>query len=173
MGVTSIYGLPYLEPSDPPDIAGITEALAQATEDELQRIDLAALGAMVGMEAASEVAPQSIPALTITGVRWQPASSNVGGFTKPSVFEFAVPTAGVYVATIQGTVTNGQTGRAYADVAMDNRRFRTPFGGAGESGFGATGTRRLAAGAIVKAELYCATATTLGASTLVIYRLGA
>lgn len=31
-GTTSVYNLPYLEPEDPPDIAGATQDLAEATE---------------------------------------------------------------------------------------------------------------------------------------------
>src|SRR5690606_39181122 len=45
MAQTSVYGLPYLELSDPPNIAAGTQNLAEAVEAELQRIDgvLAAL----------------------------------------------------------------------------------------------------------------------------------
>lgn len=35
MPSTSIYGIPYLAPSDPPDIAGLGEGIAEATEDIL------------------------------------------------------------------------------------------------------------------------------------------
>ncbi|MEU5939415.1 hypothetical protein ABZ807_09510 [Micromonospora sp. NPDC047548] len=171
-GSTSIYGLPYLVPDDPPDIARATKDLANAAETQLQRVDAAALGTMVGFEATSEVTPQAIAATTLVAMRWQAASSNVGGFGKPSAFEWTVPTAGVYAATVQGTVTNGQTGRAFAQAFLDGRPFRIPFGGFTESGFGTAGTRRMAAGTIIKVEIYCATATTLGVSTLAVYRIG-
>lgn len=36
---TPVYGLPYLAPSDPPDIASLGEDLADAVETELVRID--------------------------------------------------------------------------------------------------------------------------------------
>ena len=39
---TTVYDLPYLEPSDPPDIAGGLQDLAEAVEAELVRIDAAA-----------------------------------------------------------------------------------------------------------------------------------
>lgn len=171
MATTPIYELPYQGTSDPPNGPLLGEQLALAVEAEIQRIDQT-LGVISGMEATSEVSPQSISASTITGIRWQAASASTGGYSHPNAFEFTVPTAGVYVATVQGTVNNGQTGRAYAEVIMDSRRFRTPFGGFSESGFGSAGTRRLAAGAVIKAEIYCATATTLGVSTLAIYRIG-
>ncbi|WP_371409727.1 hypothetical protein OG423_14070 [Micromonospora zamorensis] len=37
-GSTSTYGFPYLEPSDPPDIAGATQDLAEAVETELGQV---------------------------------------------------------------------------------------------------------------------------------------
>lgn len=37
-GSTSTFGFPYLEPSDPPDIAGATQALAEATETALGQV---------------------------------------------------------------------------------------------------------------------------------------
>lgn len=40
-GATSVYGLPYLELDDAPDIAGATQDLAQAVETEIQRLDSA------------------------------------------------------------------------------------------------------------------------------------
>ncbi|MFD6770989.1 hypothetical protein ACFWC6_32745 [Micromonospora chalcea] len=38
-GSTALYGLPYLELTDAPDIAGATQDLAEAVETELQRIE--------------------------------------------------------------------------------------------------------------------------------------
>ncbi|MBM0274142.1 hypothetical protein [Micromonospora tarensis] len=168
-GSTPIYGFPYLvNEVDPPDIGGATQALAERAEFQVARLD----GAMVGFESASEVSPQSIPAAAGTPLRWQAATSNVGGFGKPNTTEWTVPTGGVYAATVQGLVSNGQSGRAFAQVVMANREFRTPFGGAGESGWGAAGIRRLTAGAVIRADLYCATATTVSSATLVVYRIG-
>ncbi len=43
---TPTYGLPYLEPLDPPDIAGGLEALAEAVEGQVARLDAAAPGVM-------------------------------------------------------------------------------------------------------------------------------
>lgn len=37
-GTTAVYGLPYLELTDAPDIAGATEDLAEATETALQTV---------------------------------------------------------------------------------------------------------------------------------------
>jgi hypothetical protein len=42
--VTPIYGLPYLELGDPPNLAAGTKNLADAVEDELGRIDAAVAG---------------------------------------------------------------------------------------------------------------------------------
>lgn len=128
------------------------------------------------LEAVTVTPAQSVPASTVTGVSWQAASENVGGFGNPSALEFTVPAAGFYTATFQGLVGNGQSGRAFAQVLMgpsgNLRGYRGAFGAAGESGFSATGQRRLAVGGIVKAEIFCATATTVQPSTLVIYQIG-
>lgn len=165
---TSIYQFPFLQPGDPPDIAAALQALAERAEFQVARLD----GATVGFETASEVSPQSISAATITALRWQAATSNVGGFGKPNTTDWTVPTGGLYIATVQGLVGAGQSGRAYIDVSMGARAYRTPFGGVGESGWSSTGQRRLTAGAVIKAEIYCATATSLNLATLVAYRVG-
>ncbi|MEV0214304.1 hypothetical protein [Micromonospora sp. NPDC050695] len=167
-GTTSVYGFPYLELEDPPDIAGATQALAQAVEDEVVRLD----SATIGFEAASEVSPQSVAVTTIVAVRWQAATSNVGPFGKPNATEWTVPSNGVYSTTVQGLVTSAQPGRAFAQVVMAGREFRTPFGGSAESGWSATGIRRLTAGAVIRAELYVTTGTAVSGAAIAVYRIG-
>ena len=39
MAATSIYGIPYLELGDAPDIPAVTQGIAEATETELARVD--------------------------------------------------------------------------------------------------------------------------------------
>lgn len=39
MPSTSVYNIPYLEPSDAPDIPTVTQGIAETVEDELARID--------------------------------------------------------------------------------------------------------------------------------------
>lgn len=168
-GTTSIYGLPYLELMDAPDIASATRDLAESVETELQRIE----SAPVGMEATTEVSAQSISAATITAIRWQSPSENVGGFGKPSAFEWTVPTSGIYLIECAGEVNNGQTGRAFVQIVMNGRAHRLPFGGFSENAFSVTGVRRMSAGAVFKTEIYCTTATTMRPSTIVAYRIGA
>ncbi|MGC5664921.1 hypothetical protein ACN261_31525 [Micromonospora sp. WMMD723] len=129
--------------------------------------------APISLEATATASPQAISASTVTAITWQAASENVGGFTKPSGFEFTVPAAGLYVATVQGLVSNGQSGRAFVNMVMDGRAYRASFGGVSESGWASTGQRRMAASTIVKAEIFCATATTIASGTLSVYRVGA
>lgn len=40
-GTTSVYGLPYLELDDAPDIAGISQAISEAVEAQIARLDAA------------------------------------------------------------------------------------------------------------------------------------
>ncbi|MGH3098528.1 MAG: hypothetical protein ACRDMV_21285 [Streptosporangiales bacterium] len=55
MATTAKYNLPYLAPNDPPDLAGATQDLAEATESTIDGVAIAY--AVAGGHATVEVTP--------------------------------------------------------------------------------------------------------------------
>ncbi|SCL21509.1 hypothetical protein [Micromonospora inyonensis] len=103
-GETSIYGLPYLEPDDPPDIAGATQDLAEAVETELQRI---------------ESTPQPVDAHqaandTTSSQAYQPGTTHGTAFTAP-------PSGRVYITVSASLGTNAVTSVAGSLLAFEVR----------------------------------------------------
>lgn len=93
-GATSVYGLPYLELEDAPDIAGATQSLAEATETELVRIE-------------SRPQPVQVNDLTmITGFTstTPTAGSPVVGLT------FVAPASGMVYVTVTGSLASNVNG---------------------------------------------------------------
>lgn len=76
MAQTSVYGLPYLELSDPPNIAAGTQGLAEAVEDELVRVDTA-----VG-DIQSRL-PQVLPGTCVARLRRTTSSTVANGAAIP------------------------------------------------------------------------------------------
>lgn len=120
------------------------------------------------------VGPQSVPAATVTAVQWASASLNTAGFTKSSSFQWTVTRAGLYSLTAAVSVGNSQATRAYLDLYTSAGRMaaRNPFTSDNRGSVSVAGVR-LAVGDIVKLEVYCGTATTIGDGWLTATRLGA
>lgn len=55
MATTSIYALPYPEPSDPPDVPSDIQALAEAVEGQLQRVDSDITGLRTPQQTSSDL----------------------------------------------------------------------------------------------------------------------
>jgi len=71
-GSTSTFGFPYLEPSDPPDIAGATLALAQSVEDLLvDKTPVAATGEL-STPTALTTSFADLPGASVTLVTARP-----------------------------------------------------------------------------------------------------
>ena len=95
-GATSVYGLPYLQLSDAPDIAGATQDLAEAVETELSRID-------AHPQPAQATDLTTLSSITVTGPT---AGSPVVGLT------FTAPASGMVYVTVTGSLTNSQNGNS-------------------------------------------------------------
>lgn len=95
-GTTSIYGLPYLEPDDPPDIAGATQSLAEATEAEIARID---------------VSPQPVQVDSLTNIA---GFTNTGPAAGSSVLgtTFQAPPTGKVKITVTASLTSSVNGNS-------------------------------------------------------------
>jgi hypothetical protein len=74
-GTTSTYGFPYLEPADPPDIAGATEDLAEAVEGVLVAGVPMAATALLSSQFTLGSTIADLPGCTIT--RTTPRSNAV------------------------------------------------------------------------------------------------
>ena len=96
MGTTSVYGWPYPELTDPPDGTTAIQALAEAVESDVQRID---------SPTAVTVQAEELSVFSFTNTAAQ-AGTAVCGLT------FVAPPSGKVVVTVSGNISSGQDGNA-------------------------------------------------------------
>lgn len=111
MGVTATYSLPYPEPTDAPDGPTQIEALADAVEDEIERVDaaIAGLSAVVQLRRSSS---QTLTHDTPTPISWNVSDIDTNGFHSTSVNPSRVtPTiSGLYLCIVVGHFAANATG---------------------------------------------------------------
>jgi hypothetical protein len=116
----------------------------------------------------------SIPAGTVTGIGWAVPSENECALAKLNLYQWQVTVPGLYVVTVATSLSPSQTGRAFTDLYVGPHIARGVF--TGDSKAAATIATRCVAGAVIKAEIYCTTATSIsagvGGAYLNVSRLG-
>lgn len=134
--VTPVYGLPYLELADPPDLAAGTENLATEVETELIRID-AAISAINGLAPA--VASSTVTVSTSS-------TTFVAGATAFGI-AFVAPPSGIVAITMSAYFQQTQDG----GVALVSHTVRTgaTIGSGTTIGTAANSNRALVAGGVV------------------------
>lgn len=126
---------------------------------------------MPGLEAP--YAALTIPAATVTAVPWGAPTENTGGFVV-SGNTITVPAGkgGVYAVSMTLSVpTPVQSTRAFVNLYTGSSRLACREVFTGDSICTATVTARVADLGIIKAEIYCATATSLNGGWVTLYRL--
>jgi len=139
-----------------------TLATAQAYTD--------ASSAKYGLEAP--FAALTITAATVTAVPWGAPSENTGGYVV-SGGNITVPAGmgGVYAITVNLSVAASQATRAFVNLYPGTSRIAGRGVFTGDSTGTASITARVADLGIIKAEIYCATATSLNGGWITLYRL--
>ena len=126
--------------------------------------------AMPGLEAP--YAALTIPAAAVTAVPWGAPTENTGGFVV-SANSITVPAGkgGVYAISVTLSVANSQPTRGFINLYAGSSRLASREIFTGDSICTATITARVADLGIIKAEIYCATATSLNGGWVTAYRL--
>lgn len=96
---TDIYGFPFLELGDPPDIASGLEDLANAVEDEIVRVD-ADIAKITGL---THVVGSSTATFTSTSLTFEAGSTPFG-------VTFVAPPSGAVYVTLSGYFRQSQDG---------------------------------------------------------------
>lgn len=114
MPSTSVYNIPYLEPSDPPDIPAVTQGIAEAAEDELSRIDA---------EIAAIRNPTAVP-VSFTAPSFLNATSTTytnavtGGTAQDCGVAFVAPASGRVLVHWWGQMSNSATASTYLGMEV-------------------------------------------------------
>lgn len=101
MATTGVYGIPYLEYEDPPDIPAVTQGIAETVEDELVRID-AAVVALQGTPQTVQ-AEQTASFSGVSSTSFTTSGGTVCGLT------FVAPATGRVMVHIAAEVDNSST----------------------------------------------------------------
>lgn len=114
MPSTSVYHIPYLEPSDPPDIPAVTQGIAEAAEDELSRIDaeIAAIKSPTAVPV-SFTAPSFINTASTTYT-----SAITGGTAQDCGVAFVAPASGRVLVYWWGQMSNSTTASTYLGMEV-------------------------------------------------------
>jgi len=126
--------------------------------------------AVYGLEAPSSAL--ALTAATVTAVPWGAPSENTGGYVV-SGGNITVPSGmgGVYAITTTLQVANAQPTRAYINLYAGASRLAAREVFTGDTICTASVTARVADLGIIKAEVYCATATSINGGWVTLYRL--
>ena len=129
-----------------------------------------ASSAKYGLEAPN--AALTITAATVTAVPWGAPSENTGGYVV-SGGNITVPAGmgGVYAVTVTLSVAASQATRAFINLYPGSSRLACREVFTGDSVCTASVTARVADLGIIKAEVYCATATSINGGWVTLYRL--
>lgn len=101
MATTGVYGIPYAELEDPPDIPAVTQGIAETVEDELIRID-AAVVALQGTPQTVQ-AEQTASFSGVSATTFTTSGGTVCGLT------FVAPATGRVMVHIAAEIDNSST----------------------------------------------------------------
>jgi hypothetical protein len=125
---------------------------------------------MPGMEAP--YAALTIPAGTVAAVPWGAPSENTGGFVVAgNAITIPAGMGGVYAVTATLAVADSQPTRGFVDLYSGSLRSASRGVFTGDSVCTVNVTARVASLSIIKAEIYCGTATSLTGGWITLYRL--
>jgi hypothetical protein len=132
VAVTSIYGLPFLEPADPPDIPAVTQGISEGVEDELIRIDaaVATLQSPVRHGVRLRRSPQSIASATVTVIGWNTEDQDTDTYwSSGAATTITIPSGlgGIYAITYRVGISSLTTaGRCFASINVASAITGTP-----------------------------------------------
>lgn len=106
---TPVYGLPYPQPSDTPDVPRDMQALALAVEADLDTFDA---GAAAPTLRIRQNADQAFGTGVTTNMTWTPdpayPAANAAGFLTYGTNSIVTARAGVFLAVLNGSGTGGR-----------------------------------------------------------------